>query len=157
MKSNLDMASESSFLLGKSPDDKEITTYSSYSPCLAMGCSPRASLWAPCSKRTVSSKEETAERNPPPSSSCWGPLGHNPEAQRVRITQDWALNCKYVQNHRGVPSRGQREGKKKIPNNLGMAYSSLQLGISISVKLRSLFTWLPRISGTQSCSRPSGS
>lgn len=30
----------------------------------------------------------------------------------------------------------QRTERKKNPNNLGMAYSSLQLGISISVKLR---------------------
>ena len=37
MKSNLDMASESSFK-GKSPDDKEITTY--------LGHIPHALLWA---------------------------------------------------------------------------------------------------------------
>ena len=134
--SNLDMASESSFKC-KSPDDNEITTY--------LGHIPRVSLWATVSKWTVSSKEETAERNPPASSLYWGPLGHNARStegiwELHRIELSTVNMSKIIEEF--LPE-DRVEKKKKIPNNLVMAYSSLQLCISISVELRSFCSWTP--------------
>ena len=86
MKSNLHMASESSFKC-KSPDDNEITTY--------LGHIPHALLWAVLPKPhyllahylTSSCLQMNSFIN---GVNCrenhlqaWGPLGHNPEAQRV--------------------------------------------------------------------------
>ena len=145
MKSNLDMASESSFKC-KSPDDNEITTY--------LGHIPHALLWAvlpkphyllahyltsSCLQMNSFIKGGNCRENHLQAfvGGPWGTIQKHRGC--LRITQDWTLNCKYVQNHRGVPSRGQSgKKKKKIPNNLVMAYSSLELCVSISVKLRSL-------------------
>lgn len=109
---------------------------------------PHASLWSPVSKKRVRRKLHGETR--PASSLCWGPSGHNTRSAAGvwELHVIWTLSCKYVQNLLEVPSRGESKNKNthkksKSLANPAMAYRSLQLWASISVKLGNFCSFTP--------------